>query len=93
MGRVREKPRLALRGELRGEAELVPEPADVGPGGACPAGVRRPVLDRTEEELEVGAELRDACGRAHGRRRLDRLQLLAANDPRRLPDRWRAMTR
>src|SRR2546428_8277562 len=24
----------ALRGELRGEVELVPEPADVGPGGA-----------------------------------------------------------
>jgi len=51
-----------LRSELRGEVELVPEPADVGPGGAGAAGVFGAVLDRAEEEFELVAELRDAGG-------------------------------
>ena len=54
--------RFQLRSELCGEPKLVPEPADVGPGGAGAAGVVGAVLDRAEEELEFVAKRRDPCG-------------------------------
>jgi hypothetical protein len=54
----------ALRGDLRAKAELVPQPSDVGPGGAGAAGVLGGVLDYTDEELELAAELRDGSGRS-----------------------------